>query len=113
MALMYEGIGQWGATFYGGAAEKTPVKVNAAGKVEACGAEDAFCGVVLAQAADGKACTVQLGGLATVVYSGTAPQTGWVTLVADGAGGVKAAGAGHAYQVVCVDTAAKTVTFVL
>ena len=67
------------------------------------------CGVVRAVAHDGKACTVQLGGLASVKYSGTAPAVGFSELVADGSGGVSKPGDnqnGSSYLVLSVDSAA-------
>ena len=74
MSISYEGIGEWCATFVCGAvSEGDIVKVSANGTVGKCTAGDGFCGVVRAVAHDGKACTVQLGGLASVKYSGTAP----------------------------------------
>ena len=66
-------------------------------------------GVVRAVAHDGKACTVQLGGLASVKYSGTAPAVGYAELMADGSGGVSKPGenqSGSSYLVLSVDSAA-------
>ena len=78
MSISYEGIGEWCATFVCGAvSEGDIVKVSANGTVGKCTAGDGFCGVVRAVAHDGKACTVQLGGLASVKYSGTAPAVGF------------------------------------
>ena len=53
--------------------------------------------------------------MVTAVYSGdTAPTVGWVNLTADGSGGVTVpASGGQSYLAVDVDSAAKTVTFVL
>ena len=65
--------------------------------------------MVRAIAHDGEACTVQLGGLAEVEYSGTAPAVGYAELVADGTGGVSKLGdnqSGSAYLVLSVDSAA-------
>ena len=115
MRVSYEGIGQWAATFAcGGVREGQVVKVSENGTVSACGAGDSFCGVALAVSRDGAACTVALGGVVTAGYSGnTVPTAGWVSLAADGSGGVKAAESGRSYLAVDVDSAAKTVTFVL
>ena len=115
MKLSFEGIGQWAATFAcDGAAEGELVKLTANGTVGACSAGDPFCGQVLSVARTGDACTVALGGMVTAGYSGSAvPAIGWCALSSDGDGGVKADSAGRAYLVVDVDTAAKTVTFVL
>ena len=56
-----------------------------------------------------------LGGMATAPYTGTAiPTVGWCALSANGTGGVTAdSGNGNKLLVVDVDTAGKTVTFVL
>ena len=65
--------------------------------------------MVRAVAHDGKACTVQLGGLASGKYSGTAPAVGYAELVADGSGGVSKPGenqSGSSYLVLSVDSAA-------
>lgn len=51
---------------------------------------------------------VQMKGFLELPYSGTAPQLGYNSLVADGAGGVKTAAGGLNCLVVHVDTAAKT-----
>ncbi len=110
MSISYEGIGEWCATFVCGAvSEGNIVKVSANGTVGKCTAGDGFCGVVRAVAHDGKACTVQLGGLASVKYSGTAPAVGFSELVADGSGGVSKPGDnqnGSSYLVLSVDSAA-------
>ena len=92
MNVSYEGIGQWAATF-------------------AC---SGVSEVVLSVARDGKACSVAMGGMVTVSYSGTAPTAGWNTLAADGKGGVTVVSeGGRSYLAVEADTAAKTVTIVL
>ncbi len=102
MSISYEGIGEWCATFVCGAvSEGDIVKVSANGTVGKC--------MVRAVAHDGKACTVQLGGLASVKYSGTAPAVGYAELVADGSGGVSKPGenqSGSSYLVLSVDSAA-------
>ena len=110
MSISYEGIGQWAATFAcDGVSAGQVVKVSANGTVGKCTAGDGFCGVVRAVAHDGKACTVQLGDLASVKYSGTAPAVGFSELVADGSGGVSKPGDnqnGSSYLVLSVDSAA-------
>ena len=117
MSISYQGIGEWCATFKRGAdvSEDTVVKAGAENTAEKCGAEDAFCGVVRAIARDGKACSVQLGGLVRVPYSGgTAPAVGWNLLAADGNGGVSVVtSGGHSYLAVEVDTTGKTMTIML
>ena len=86
MNVSYEGIGQWAATFAcSGVSEGQAVKVSGNGTVAACAENgEASDGVVLSVARDGKACSVAMGGMVTVSYSGTAPTAGWNTLAADG-----------------------------
>lgn len=113
MSISYEGIGEWCATLgcSTGVNEGDIVKVGAGGTAVKCTAGDGFCGVVRAIAHDGKACSVQLGGLAGVKYSGaTAPAAGYAELMADGQGGVSVPGkdeSGRTYLVLAVDSAAK------
>ena len=80
-----------------------------------CADNDGFEGVVLSVARDGKACSVAMGGMVTVSYTGaSAPAAGWNSLAADGSGGVKVVSdGGKGYLAVEVDTTAKTVTIVL
>ena len=107
MNLSYEGIGQWAATFAcGDVQEGQVVKISAGDTVAPCGAGDGFCGVVLAKARDGGACTVALGGMVTVSCT-SAPAVGWAKL----SGGVKADEGGREYLVVRSES--NTVTFVL
>ena len=113
MNISYQGIGEWCATFCcDDPAEGSVVAVTDNGEVDACDAGDIFCGVVRSVAHDGKACSVQLAGLAEVSYSGDdEPEIGYNELVADGDGGVAVAGeddAGMNYLVISVDTTAKT-----
>ena len=56
---------------------------------------------------------MQLGGFATIPYTGTAPALGLSALAADGSGGVKALESGNKYWVVASDETAKTVTILL
>ena len=116
----YGGIGQWAATFAcsGELEDGQVVKISGSGTVSACTAGEPFCGVTISVARDAAACSVALGGLVTVPYTGTAaPAVGWTTLAADGAGGVQAdeeeTKTGREVLVVDVDTAAKTVTFAM
>ena len=115
MNVSYEGIGQWAATFAcDGVTEGHVVKISGSGTVAKCAAAGSFDGVVLSVARDGKACSVAMGGMVTVSYSGTAPTAGWNTLAADGKGGVTVVSeGGRSYLAVEADTAAKTVTIVL
>ena len=112
MSISYEGIGAWCATFAAGTGAE---EGKANGTVGKCTAGDGFCGVVAAMGRDGKACSVQLGGLVRVPYSGeTAPAVGWNLLAADGNGGVSVVtSGGHSYLAVEVDTTGKTMTIML
>lgn len=114
MNVSYEGIGQWAATF---ACEKAEagavVKVSGNGTVAACVAGDGFDGVVVAVGRDGAACSVAMGGMQTVRYTGSAPAAGWNELKADGNGGVAVTSGGKSYLTVDVDTTAMTMTIVL
>lgn len=124
MSISFDGIGEVAATFQ--AEEDNTLKAGDAvcltGDMEVGLGKDGDipCGVVLSVAEDGCA-GVQIGGLAQVRYSGTtAPQAGWCTLCADGAGGVSvpnSSGDGEKaktgtqnamYLVVSVDTVEKT-----
>ena len=91
MNVSYEGIGQWAATFAcDGVSAGQVVKVSGNGTVAKCADNDGFEGVVLSVARDGKACSVAMGGMVTVSYTGaSAPAAGWNSLAADGSGGVK------------------------
>lgn len=113
MGISYQGIGEWCATLKCGAgvSEDTVIKVGADGAAARCGAEDAFCGVVRSVARDGKACSVQLGGIVRLRYSGdTAPAAGYSKLTADGTGGVSVnAAKGREYLILNVDSMEKTV----
>lgn len=112
MSISYQGIGEWCATFKCSAnvSEGMVVKAGAGRAAVKCSAQDGFCGVVCAVAHDRKACTVQLGGLAEVSYSGeTTPAVGYGKLSADAYGGVSVDTAkGREYLILDVDSAAKT-----
>lgn len=115
MNISYEGIGEWCATFgCEDVSEGAVVKAADSNAVAACGADEAFCGVVRALARDKKACSVQLGGLAKVKYSGSAPALGLRRLCADGTGGVKETSTGGAeYFVLSADSAAEKIVIKL
>ncbi len=121
MSISFGGIGEFVATFL--AEENSKIEpgnvvcLTGNAQVGLGEAGDIPCGVAATVSEDG--CVgVQIGGLAEVAYSGSAPVAGWNTLVADGAGGVKvvtggsdgagdtkaAAGDGASYLVVSVDT---------
>ena len=113
MNISYQGIGEWCATFRcDDLTEGGVVALADNGEVGECAAGDIFCGVVRSVAHDGKACSVQLAGLAEIKYTGSdVPEIGYNELVADGNGGVAVASdddAGMNYLVIFVDTTAKT-----
>lgn len=113
MSVSFQGVGQVCATFLGGGlSEGQVVRMSGRETVGACGDGDAFCGVTVCCKDD--ACSVQVGGFATVKYSGTVPGAGWAELCANGSGGVrKAESGGMRRLVVDADTAEKTVTIML
>ena len=81
-----------------------PVAVSANDTVSAAGADAKFCGVSVN--VNGGYAGVQLSGVVTMPYTGTA-------LASDGADGVKASTKGNTYLVLSVNTTAKTVSFML
>ena len=112
MKVSFDGVGQICATFLGsGLTDGQVVKMSGNGTVEACKAGDLFCGVAMCCKDD--ACSVQVGGFVTVGFSGTAPETGWCGLAADGEGGVKTAEGGIKCLVADVDSTASTMTIML
>ena len=111
----FEGIGQWAATFAcaNDVAEGQMVKVSENGAVTACADGEKFAGQAAVVGRDGAACSVVLGGMVTVPYTGSAPALGWSGLSANSTGGVKADTAGREHLVVDVDSACMLVTFAL
>ena len=75
------------------------------------GADRIFDGVV-ASKKDSRAGVV-VHGFVTVPFTGTAPSVGYRGLLSDGQGGVYSDEEGKNYLIVSVDTANKTVTFLL
>ncbi len=111
MKAAFEEIGYLAVTFaQTGCAAGKVCKLGGNAAVAPCAAGDKFCGI--AQSIRGGYAAVQVEGFAEVPYTGTAPGVGYVSLCADGSGGVKT-GAGREYLVVNVDTAAKIVTIKL
>jgi hypothetical protein len=90
-----------------------PVKISANNTVSGCSAGDSFCGICTS-VRNGYA-TVQLGGFATLPFTGTTdPSLGYCMLAADGTGGVKvAATGGRSLLVVSVDTSRDNVGIML
>ncbi len=106
MKTAFEEIGYLAVTFADGGCQAAKVcKVSAGGTAAPCADGDKFCGI--AQSIRGGHVGVQLEGFVQVDYTGSAPGVGYVSLCADGSGGVKA-GSGREYLVVHVDSTAKT-----
>lgn len=114
MKVSFEGIGERVATFYNSAvnaaAAGKAVKIAANDTVSLCADGDKLAGFCID--ADEYTATVKTAGFVTAAYTGTAPTLGFCALCADAAGGVKA-GSGREYLVIEVDTAAKTVGFII
>ena len=105
MNVSFEEIGRMAVTFGQDGCESGQVcKVSGSGTVAPCGAGEKFCGIV--EGVRGDFAAVQVAGFATVAVSGSVG-VGYVSLCADGQGGVKA-GAGREYLVVSVNENAKT-----
>ena len=110
MNVSFEDIGRLSVTFGQEGCEGGQVcKVGGNGKVVACADGDKFCGVV--EHVRGKHAAVQVAGFATIAVSGSVG-VGYVSLCADGQGGVKA-GQGREYLVVSVDENAGTAVIML
>lgn len=91
MKVSFEGLGEMVATFYNkSAVAGSPCKLSGNGEVAVCAADDRMLGVAIN--ADNEYAAVTLGGVVTMAYTGTKPTVGFVKLVADGTGGVKAGG---------------------
>lgn len=86
------------------------VKMSANGTVAACSDGDKFCGYVVSD--DGSYAAVQVRGVVTVPYTGTAPSVGFASLVSDGTG-VKASNSGREHLVISVDSTGSKVTFLI
>lgn len=107
MKVAFEEIGHMSATFLAESGENGQVcKVSANGMVAPCADGEVFCGVM--EGVRKGASAVQLHGFAEVSYTGTAPDLGYVNLVADGNGGVKVSADGREHLVVRIDTTAMT-----
>ena len=113
MDICFEGVGQVAATFRVGDDEDVKagmaVTLKGSGTVGLGDGGDALCGVLLGSVRGG-AVAVQIGGVAKVGYSDTAPAVGWQELVCDGKGGVRPATGtgGMKYLVLAVDEGEKT-----
>lgn len=113
--ISFEGIGETVVSFYNGESGAigagTPVKMSGNGEVSACDNGDKFFG--FATDGDNQYVAVQTTGFVMVKYTGTAPGVGFATLLADAAGGVKAAETGREYLVADVNTTDKTLVIML
>lgn len=116
MEICFQGIGQAAATF------QTEEDTLTAGMAVTMSGNSAVglgttsslpCGVALGPARNGVVC-VQIGGVAEVKYSGTAPKAGYALLTCDGAGGVTVAtNTGYNCLVLSVNEEKKTVVIKL
>lgn len=105
--VSFEEIGAVTATFLA-TEDVTPgevVKISANGQVDACAADEAFCGLALSNRKGFAG--VQVKGFMTLPISGSV-SLGQVVLAADGTGKVKTATTGVTALVVSVDTDAGT-----
>ena len=113
MAISFESIGQKCITLQvtGDLAAGEPCTISASSTVKASAAGEHFCGV--ATGVRGGFAGVIVEGFVTLPYTGAAPACGYTKLSAAGSGKVKADTSGTEYGVFAVDTADKTVTFLL
>jgi len=115
MNVSFEGIGSQVMTFLNDPAALAvpgdPVCMSANAQVKQAPADSAFIGVCLS--GDEEYTAVQLRGVVTCPYTGTAPKVGTASLAAAAEGKVTAKAGGREALVLSVDTAAQTVTFVL
>jgi len=95
--------------------ENKPVKVTGALKWGLLAANDDIGGIVRKIERTNEVCAVQVHGVATLAYTGSAPTVGWGTLISSATiGSVKAgtpAAGSPLQEILEVDTVAKTVTF--
>jgi len=104
--VSFEGVGEVAATFHADAAVKAGqvVKLSGSAAVAPCAAGERFCGVA-ATGCKGGCAGVQTGGFAQVSCADSTVTVGYVSLTADGSGGVKKASGGQEYLVVADDGA--------
>lgn len=111
--VSFEGIGQTAATFFAadGVKAGAVVKLSGDAAVAPCAAGEKFSGMATTDAKDGCA-GVQVRGFAVVDCADETVTAGYVSLTADGNGGVKKAGTGDAgaeHLVVSVDSGVATI----
>ena len=114
--ISFEGIGGDVATFWAASGVKPDevVKLSADSTVAPCAAGERFCGVAV-NAREGVS-AVQFGGFVRLKCSDATVTPGFVTLTADGSGGVKKASTasdstdkGQEYLVVAAESGSLTV----
>ena len=110
MNISFDGINQEIVTFLAKSdvVKGQPVKVSDNMTAAACADGNVFAGIAAGTADDGAAAVV-IHGYVQVHYTGTAPALGYVTVAANGSGGVKAASAGRSVIVCDVDSKNATV----
>ena len=108
--VSFEGIGQVAATFYADDGVKAGhvVKLSADSTVAPCTEGEKFFGVAITDAKDGCA-GVQAAGFAVVPCAGGVT-AGYVSLAADGNGGVKKADSAGTEYLVVADNGDGTIT---
>lgn len=111
--VSFEGVGQTAATFFAadGVKAGAVVKLSGDAKVAPCAAGERFCGVATT-GAEGGCAGVQVSGFAVVACADTTVTAGYVSLTADGSGGVKKAAdadAGAEHLVVSVSGGSATI----
>lgn len=115
MKVSFDGIGSLVMTFMNNktapAALNGPVAMSGNGEVKAAPADAAIVGVCVG--GDKECAAVQMRGVVTCTYTGTAPAVGYAALAAAADGKVAAKSGSREFPVLAVDTTAKTVTFVL
>ena len=92
-------------------AKGTPVNIFESNTVVAASDSDDFHGVVID--GDENYASVQVTGVVTLPYTGTAPETGFNSLGSDGNGGVKIASTSKPFLILATDETAGTVTFMM
>lgn len=114
-SIGYDGIGKDLAitmrqsTLTKGTDENKPCKVSANDTVALCADGDRIHGVI--GTIDKEVCSVNLRGIFSIPYTGSAPTVGISKLLANGSGGVKVDAGGDEFRVVHVDTTNTMVYF--
>lgn len=113
MSISFGGYNYNSLTFYNETAIDAgyPVRIYKSETVEKAPDGEAFHGVVVSS--DNKYASVQVNGVVTMSYTGTAPSVGYNGLASNGEGGVKVSSSGREYLIVATDEAAGTVTFLM